>query len=181
MRVVRTTSTRLKIPASWALPCSSNSRSPQRDDAIRCQLRCREVRQSLPAALQETIKQHSFVYHRELVDVAPVWSHDGKQIAFQSTRDHDVAELYVMQVDGSNIRRLTHTAYSTSQTTGFSAPVWSPDDRQLAYVMHPGGPGRLFTVNADGTGRKELLVENTGIELIGWLPDRKDTDSSRAP
>jgi Tol biopolymer transport system component len=39
--------------------------------------------------------------------------------------------------------------------------------------MHPGGPGRLFTVNADGTGRKELFVENTGIELIGWLPDRR--------
>jgi Tol biopolymer transport system component len=144
-----------------------------RDDAVRCQLRCREFRRPLPAALRETIKQHSFVYHREIVDVAPVWSHGGKQIAFQSTRDHDVAELYVMRADGSNLRRLTRTAYSISQTTGFSAAVWSPDDRQLAYVMHPGGSSRLFTVNADGTGRKELLVENTGMFLIGWLPDRR--------
>ncbi len=148
-------------------------KDPPRDDAIRCQFRCREIRQPSLAALQETIKQHRFVYHREIEDVAPVWSHDGKQIAFQSTRDHDVAELYVMRVDGSNIRRLTHTAYSISQTTGFSAAAWSPDDRQLAYVMHPGGSSRLFTVNADGTGQRELFVENTGIFLIGWLPDRR--------
>jgi Tol biopolymer transport system component len=148
-------------------------KDPPRDVAIRCQLRCREIRHPSLAALQETIKQHSFVYHREIVDVGPVWSHDGKQIAFQSTRDHDVAELYVMRVDGSNIRRLTHTPYSIFQTVGFSAAVWSPDDRQLAYVMHPGGPSRLFTVNADGTGQKELSVENTAIFLIGWLPDRR--------
>jgi len=78
-----------------------------------------------------------------------------------------------MRVDGSNIRRLTRTAYSISQTTGFSAAAWSPDDRQLTYVMHPGGSSRLFTVNADGTGQRELFVENTGIFLIGWLPDRR--------
>jgi hypothetical protein len=56
-----------------------------RDDAIRCQLRCQEISRASSVALSEAIKEHNFVYHQAIVDVSPVWSHDGKQIAFQST------------------------------------------------------------------------------------------------
>ena len=49
----------------------------------------------------------------------PVWSPDGTQIAFQSNRDGN-AEIYVMNRDGSNIRRLTNNP--AIDTT----PTWSP-------------------------------------------------------
>lgn len=40
-------------------------------------------------------------------DLTPVWSPDGKRIAFTSTRDGDL-EIYVMNADGSNQKRLTN-------------------------------------------------------------------------
>ncbi len=39
----------------------------------------------------------------------PVWSPDGEQIVFASTRDGQ-NEIYVMDADGSNHRRLTYGA-----------------------------------------------------------------------
>ena len=146
------------------------------ESAVKCPLRCQETRQSVPAPLREAIKKHRFNYHWTITDRAPVWSHDGKRIAFQSTRNNAVSELYVMDLDGTNVQRLTRTSYSPFQSTGFSEAVWSPDDQQLAYVMHPGGPSKLYVVNADGSGQKRLPVNDgttSGISLIGWLPDRR--------
>jgi TolB protein len=47
-------------------------------------------------------------------DVHPTWSPDGKRIAFHSNRDgssekldYNELEIYVMDADGSNVKRLT--------------------------------------------------------------------------
>jgi TolB protein len=49
----------------------------------------------------------------------PVWSPDGRQIAFLSDRDR-VWEIYLMDVNGSNQRRLT---YENSHVYSFA---WLP-------------------------------------------------------
>ena len=49
----------------------------------------------------------------------PVWSPDGTRIAFQSNRDGN-AEIYVMNRDGSGIRRVTNHPLSDA------TPTWSP-------------------------------------------------------
>ena len=58
--------------------------------------------------------------HDEGVDARPAWSPDGRSIAFHSTRDHPEGvapsdtlflEVYIMQADGSNVRRLTTNQY----------------------------------------------------------------------
>ena len=41
------------------------------------------------------------------VDARPVWSPDGTSIAFHSHRDAGHNEIYVMDADGENVRRLT--------------------------------------------------------------------------
>jgi Tol biopolymer transport system component len=54
------------------------------------------------------------------LDSDPAWSPDGGSIAFTSARDGNY-EIYVMDADGSNQRRLTDDAGSDRQ------PEWSPD------------------------------------------------------
>ena len=50
----------------------------------------------------------------------PVFSPDGTRIAFMSGRDGN-PEIYVMNVDGSNLRRLTN------HPAGDGTPTWSPN------------------------------------------------------
>jgi Tol biopolymer transport system component len=55
-------------------------------------------------------------------DTDPVWSPDGRMIAFTSKRDGDAA-IYTMKLDGTNQQRLT----------GGEDPAWSPDGTQIVY------------------------------------------------
>jgi Tol biopolymer transport system component len=155
------------------------------ENAIKCPLRCQETNPKPPAKLQQPIKEHGFVYMKTVFEDAPVWSHDRKQIAFRSNRDSDSAELYVMQVDGSNLRRLTRTRHFAKLSSMVGAICWSPDDRWLAYVLQDEFGSNLFVVNSDGTGQKKLPIvtgkpdgidgEGLSIDsvdrLVGWLPD----------
>ena len=66
-------------------------------------------------------------FHRD--DWEPTPSPDGSTIAFLSDRD-GTARIYLMNADGTNLRRLT--THSGEE----SAPTWSADGSQLAYVMN---------------------------------------------
>ena len=58
-------------------------------------------------------------------------SPDGKTIVFTSLRDGDL-DIYTMNIDGSNLRRLTHTL-------GYDGgPAFSPDGKLIVYrAYHP--------------------------------------------
>ena len=57
----------------------------------------------------------------------PAWSPDGTRLAFTSTRDGN-SELYVMNRDGSGLRRLTNSPAIDS------TPTWSPTGTQIAFT-----------------------------------------------
>ena len=63
----------------------------------------------------------------------PVWSPDGRRIAFLSRRDGS-KEVYVVNADGSGQRRLTRDARFPA------TPAWSPDGRQIAFEGGPDAP-----------------------------------------
>ena len=46
------------------------------------------------------------------------WSPDGRKLVFASGRDQIAGEIYVMNADGSRIKRLT------KNTFGDNGPVW---------------------------------------------------------
>ena len=60
-------------------------------------------------------------------DSSPVWSPDGKRIAFLSDRD-GTRQLHVMWLDTGEVAQLTH------YTGDIGNPVWSPDGRQIAFT-----------------------------------------------
>jgi Tol biopolymer transport system component len=65
------------------------------------------------------------------------------KIAFISSRDGN-AEIYVMNADGSNLKRLTH---NDGEDGPFS---WSPDGSKLCYVSEQPGLVGIFVMDADG-------------------------------
>ena len=64
-----------------------------------------------------------------------------RRIAFRSKRN-DNPETYVMNADGSGLRRLTR---NPANERWFA---WSPDGRKLSFVRDL----EIYVVNADGSG-----------------------------
>ena len=72
--------------------------------------------------------QRAFTTHAA-GDSSPVFSPNGRFIAFTSQREDDRApQLYVISVDGGEARRLTTLA------TGVQSPKWFPDGSRIAFV-----------------------------------------------
>jgi beta-lactamase regulating signal transducer with metallopeptidase domain len=98
--------------------------------------------------------------HRNAMELDPVWSPDGKQIAFtlavSEKLEPDASvkmNLYVMNADGSGCKEVTHYAYGLQATS----PAWSPDGKYLAFTLQsrendaPGGMSSAVCVT-DFTG-----------------------------
>src|SRR5262245_21277668 len=79
------------------------------------------------------------------MDYWPLWSPDGKHIAFTSNRDGNYA-IYVMDPDGNNQRNLTKTSGAKIRVTNNFA-TWSPDSRRLAFVSNQGGRYDIYVVD----------------------------------
>ena len=95
------------------------------------------------------------------------------RLAFVSDRDGN-PEVYVMDGDGKNIRRLTE-----NPAWDFY-PTWSPDGTQIAFLRFAGEPGQrvvseengLYLVNADGSGEVQLVqISSTMAAGPAWSPD----------
>ncbi len=87
-------------------------------------------------------------------DSTPVWSPDGKLIAFTSTRD-GIPQIYLMNADGSGVRRV-----SNGNKSDFS-PSWSPDGNWIAFTSSRDGPANIFIMDVHG-GYVQRLTPNGG-------------------
>jgi len=94
-------------------------------------------------------------------DISPVWSPDGKTIAFVSYRDGN-AEIYTMLKDGSKKLRLT------KNMSDDLAPVWSPDGDRIAFVSYMSGAGEIFVMASDGSEQRRLTNNDTEDRSPDW-------------
>src|SRR5262245_39845420 len=86
-------------------------------------------------------------------DWGPAWSPDGAQIAFGGWRDGQ-PQLYVVNVDGSSLTRLTFNARFAG------GPAWFPDGSRIAFNCQvESGNWDICAINADGTGLVRLTTD----------------------
>jgi TolB protein len=92
----------------------------------------------------------------------PVWSPDGTKIAFQSNRDGN-AEIYVMNRDGSGIRRITNHPMDDG------TPTFSPSGNQIAFTSNRSGSPQIYVVDTDGLNLRTLTRE-AYCDRATWSP-----------
>ena len=110
-------------------------------------------------------------------DWHPVWSPDGKRIAFSSDRDdregHFSHEIYVMDADGGNPQNLTNNPSDDRY------PSWSPDGKRIVFSARRDGhfigelgiTYEIYVMDADG-GNQQRLTENRKNDWYpSWSPD----------
>lgn len=109
------------------------------------------------------------ITHDPALDDQPAWSPDGGSIAFISTRDGK-PDLWVMDPEGGGPRNLTFaSAWIPEELSTW--PAWSPDGSALVFGRSFGTGQFLQTVNADGSGMRELRTQ-AGADLTesAWSP-----------
>ena len=122
---------------------------------------------------------------RPLIDIegaqrAPVFSPDGQQIAFESkaptqetasgpgsTENNATLEIYVIHIDGTHKKQLTHNDVDDGH------PTWAPNGKQIVFTGMVDDIYQLFSVNAGGGTVKQLTFENASHYHPTFSPDGK--------
>ena len=98
------------------------------------------------------------------IESRPVWSPDGRSIAFSSNRDGKY-EIYVMDADGSNVKRLTNNIADDVN------PMWSPDGRRILFDSERDGNREVYVMDAGGGNQIRLTRSNAVDSTATWSPD----------
>ncbi len=102
--------------------------------------------------------------------IAPTWSPKGDLIACGMGRFHQkqdgpaVADIAVMNADGSNVKELT----DGSGNHGF--PSWSPDGRELVCRVSDGKTSELRILNVETGKSRELKTGSSQVNFPAWSP-----------
>jgi TolB protein len=94
---------------------------------------------------------------------SPNLSRDGKKICCQGGGD-----IYTMDIDGRNIRRLTTTRRYNSD------PRWSPDGLKIVFQRpydENSGHRDITIMNADGSNMRRITRNDLRMGAINWSPD----------
>ena len=109
----------------------------------------------------------------------PAFSPDGKKVAFvykKNRRDSNQnAEVYLMDVDGTNLQQLTHYPQDnmSRNTPGYKAGAthWHPTENFISYISLQDGKHSIFAVTPDGKKQWKLTSNNFAEGWHDWSSD----------
>jgi Tol biopolymer transport system component len=103
-------------------------------------------------------------------DSFPAWLPNGNDVAFISTfrspSDSYCSDLFIVNVDGSNLRQLTHL-----EAPSLISPAWSPDGSKMAFSYRENDTYAIYVMNSDGSNISRLTSPTSHAIFPRWSPD----------
>ena len=93
---------------------------------------------------------------------SPVWSSLNK-IAFSGIEDSQF-DIYTMDPDGSNLRKLTHNNGNNED------PCWSQDGRYIAFSSNRAGGSHIYIMNSNGQNQRRISFFQGEETTPSWSP-----------
>lgn len=94
------------------------------------------------------------------------WSPDGKRVSFTARKEGNW-DIYVVNVDGSNLTRLTDDAARDLYTS------WSPDGKKIVFDSGRDGNTDIYVMGQDGANPVRLTKGSGKNSYPSWSPDGK--------
>lgn len=98
----------------------------------------------------------------------PSFSPTGEQVVFEARLNTTSLQVFVVNVDGSGLTRLTN-----DETQESFFPQWSPDGSRILFVRsnqaYSGAPQEIWSMNTDGTA--QVLIAAGDSRGPVWAPD----------
>jgi TolB protein len=111
-------------------------------------------------------------------DVAPVWSPDGRRVAFVSFRDTVAGKsglgpgsIYVMDFDALTGQSRGNVMPVTGKVTNDGWPTWSPDGRRIAFHSDRSGNWDVWVISLDDSGLTNVTDHPDDDRYPAWSPD----------
>lgn len=103
---------------------------------------------------------------------APVFSPDGKWIAYtisewNQKENRRTTHIWLASSEGGRTIKLTNGE------KGESAPQWSPDGTQVAFLADRDKGNQIWIIPANGGEADKLTSEENGVQGFRWSPDGK--------
>lgn len=96
---------------------------------------------------------------------SPVWSPDGKRLAFVQGDRRGNSDIMVLDVASGRARRLT-------DGTGINTePSWNPNGNQIAFTSDREGGPQVFLMQDDGSNLRRLTGEGLYNASPAWSPN----------
>src|SRR5207237_4419 len=104
----------------------------------------------------------------------PSWAPDAKQLAFTGY-DGGLSDLFIVNADGSDLRRLTNDKYADLQ------PSWAPDGKTIAFATDRGAKTDFDDLKFGNMRIALFHLDKGTIELLGHMDQGKNIDPVWAP
>ena len=114
--------------------------------------------------------------HDKVTESNPVWSPDGRQIAYIRPKAHRSSQIWLRNADVTGQHALTRLRNAPQLYDAGNEPSlsWSPDEREIVFSAYPtdqGGREQLYLLDVRTHAVKRLPTVATGATDPVWSPN----------